>query len=81
MPWLFEAKQALTVGVRAPLSTQRDRPPSLAHLERPGNEGRYGPVGESSGWVETRTSHVGIDTIPGKRGRVPFTTCTSRGNL
>ena len=28
-------------------------PPSLANLERPGNEGRYGPVGESIGWVET----------------------------
>jgi hypothetical protein len=46
MPWLFEAKKALTVEVRAPLPPHRDRPPSLAHVERPGNEGRYGPVGE-----------------------------------
>ena len=28
-------------------------PPSLANVERPGNEGRYGPVGERIGWVET----------------------------
>jgi hypothetical protein len=27
MPWLFEAKKALTVEVRAPLPTHRDRPP------------------------------------------------------
>ena len=53
MPWLCEAKKALTVEVRAPLPPHRDRPPSLAHVERPGNEGRYGPVGESIGWVET----------------------------
>jgi hypothetical protein len=52
MPWLFEAKKALTVEVSAPLPTHRDRPPSLANLARPGNEGRYGPVGESIGWVE-----------------------------
>jgi hypothetical protein len=38
MPWFFEAKQALTVDVRAPLTTQRDRPPSLANVERPGLE-------------------------------------------
>jgi hypothetical protein len=53
MPLLFAAKKALTVEVRAPLPPHRDRPPSLANLERPGNEGRYGPVGESIGWVET----------------------------
>ena len=53
MPWLCAAKKALTVAVRAPLPTHRDRPPSLAHVARPENEGRYGPVGESSGWVET----------------------------
>ena len=39
MPWLFEAKKALTVEVRALLPPHRDRPPSLANLERPGNEG------------------------------------------
>jgi hypothetical protein len=38
MPLLFEAKKALTVEVRAPLPTHRDRPPSLANLERPGLE-------------------------------------------
>jgi hypothetical protein len=59
MPWLFEAKKALTVAVRAPLPTYRDRPPSLAHVERPGNEGRYGPVGESTGWVETPNLSLG----------------------
>src|SRR5262245_66355791 len=32
-------KKALTVAVRAPLPPQRDRPPSLAHVARPGNEG------------------------------------------
>ena len=52
MPWLFEAKKALTVEVRAPLPTQRDRPPSLAHVACPGNEGRYGPVGERISWGE-----------------------------
>jgi len=59
MPLLFEAKQALTVEVRAPLPPHRDRPPSLAHLECPGNEGRYGPVGESIGWVETPNLSLG----------------------
>lgn len=53
MPVLCETKKALTVEVRAPLPPYSDRPPSLANLERPGNEGRYGPVGESIGWVET----------------------------
>jgi hypothetical protein len=53
MPWLCEAKQTLTVDVSAPLPTHRDRPPSLAHVACPGNEGRYGPVGERIGWVET----------------------------
>src|SRR5215475_13586155 len=38
MPWLFEVKKALTVEVRAPLPTHRDRPPSLANLECPGFE-------------------------------------------
>src|SRR5262249_12884070 len=51
-PWFCEAKQALTVDVRAPLSTHRDWPPSLAHVACPGNEARYGPVGESIGWGE-----------------------------
>ena len=53
MPWFFAAKQALTVAVSAPLPPHSDRPPSLAHVARPGNEGRYGPVGERSGWGET----------------------------
>ena len=52
MPWLCEAKQALPVEVSAPLPPQSDRPPSLAHVERPGNEGRYGPVSERIGWIE-----------------------------
>jgi hypothetical protein len=34
-------------------------PPSLANLERPGNEGRYGPTGESIGWVETPNLSLG----------------------
>jgi hypothetical protein len=38
MPLWFETKRALTVEVRAPLPTHRDRAPSLADLERPGNE-------------------------------------------
>ena len=59
MPLLCEAKQALTVEVSAPLPTHREQPPSLANLERPGNEGRYGPVGESIGWVETTTLSLG----------------------
>ena len=53
MPVLCEAKKALTVEVRAPLPPYSDRPPSLANLARPGNEGRYGPGGERSGWGET----------------------------
>jgi len=53
MPLLLEAKKARTVEVRTPLPTHSDRPPSLANLERPGNEERYGPAGESIGWVET----------------------------
>ena len=53
MPLLCEAKQALTVEVSAPLPTHREQPPSLAHVERLGNAGRYGPVGEHSGGVET----------------------------
>ena len=53
MPWLCEAKKALTVDVRAPLPSHRDRPPQSSKFGTPGNEGRYGPVGESIGWVET----------------------------
>jgi hypothetical protein len=33
MPWLCEAKKALTVAVRAPLPPHRDRSPSLANLD------------------------------------------------
>jgi hypothetical protein len=53
MPLLCEAKQALTVEVRAPLPPHRDRPPSRANVARVGHEVRYGPVGERIGWVET----------------------------
>src|SRR5262245_9977161 len=59
LPWFCEAKQALTVAVSAPLPPQRDRLPSLAHMARPGNAGRYGPVGERIGWGETPTLSPG----------------------
>ena len=41
MPLVCAAKKALTVAVRAPLPPQSDRAPSLAHVERQGNEGRW----------------------------------------
>jgi len=39
--------------VSAPLPTTRGRPPGLAHVARRGNAGRYGSVGERSGWIGT----------------------------
>jgi len=46
MPLLFEAKKALTVEVRAPLPTHRDRPPQSSKCGTPGEWGAIWP----SGW-------------------------------